>query len=328
MKRLVFLGGGVGSSTFTRALKDFPVELTTVVSAFDDGGSTGAMRRDYGGFALGDFRQAILASATLPADLEQTLNYRFGPGQLYGVNIGNTVIKAFLDQFKSQRRGVKELHKLLAIRNKVFPVSYKHARLEAELTNGRILENQDKIATYYSFDKAQFKNLRITPAAPLNPDVRSAMRKADYLIFAPGHFFTSVLPHIYVDGFADAWQKSKAKKVWMVNLLAHNGQDSFYNLRDYLDWFEHKLGRKPFDFAVLNKKIPKNILRLVADRYSETKVSSEDMAYLAKHGIKCETADLASSTLRKQQPNDTVWRAPLRHDIQKIQKFFRRFLGV
>lgn len=64
-KKVVLIGGGVGSSTFTRALLGLPIELTTVVSAFDDGGSTGAIRRDYGGIALGDFRQCVLVSLNL-----------------------------------------------------------------------------------------------------------------------------------------------------------------------------------------------------------------------------------------------------------------------
>ncbi len=328
MKKVVLLGGGVGSSTFTRALKDFPIQLTTIVSAFDDGGSTGAIRRDYGGFALGDFRQCILASLSLDESLEQALNYRFGPGQLYGINIGNVFIKSYLDQFSNERQGVKALHTLLHLKNKVLPISYTFARLEAKLVNGRVLESQDRIATYYSFSKAQIKDLQYSRPTVLNPDARAAILRADYLVFAPGHFFTSVLPHLFVNGFADAWRKSKAKKVWMVNLLAHNGQDSFYNLKDYLAWFERGLGKRPFDLAVLNKKVPKPVLRQVADRFSETTVTQEDLAYLAKQHIEYRLADLASASVRKQQANDTVLRAPLRHDLKKIQKFFASLLEL
>jgi uncharacterized cofD-like protein len=327
MKKVVLIGGGVGSSTFTRALKAFPIELTTIVSSFDDGGSTGAMRRDYGGIALGDFRQCIISSLDLDEKMDKTLNYRFGPGQLYSVNIGNVFLRAFLDQFSNQRQGVKELHKLLGMKNKVLPISYTFARLEAELVNGRRLENQDKIATYYSFSKAQIKNLGYSVPARINPEAQKAIINADYLIFAPGHFFTSILPHIFVKGFAEAWQKSKAKKIWIVNLLAHKGQDSFYTLKNYLEWFEKKLGKKPFDLAILNQPLSKKILNLVADRYSETKIKKEDLIYLNKKRISYEYANLASSTIRKQQPNDTVWRAPLRHDIPKIQQFFSKYFS-
>ena len=99
LKKVVILGGGVGSSTFTKALKDLPIELTTIVSAFDDGGSTGALRRDYQGFALGDFRQCVVSSLNLQEKFVDSLNYRFGHGSLYGSNVGNLLLKSFLYQY-------------------------------------------------------------------------------------------------------------------------------------------------------------------------------------------------------------------------------------
>ena len=40
-KKVVILGGGTGLSTLLRGLKQFPLEITAVVSVCDDGGSTG-----------------------------------------------------------------------------------------------------------------------------------------------------------------------------------------------------------------------------------------------------------------------------------------------
>src|SRR5438105_2186626 len=102
-KKIVLIGGGVGSSTFTQALKDLDINLTTIVSSFDDGGSTGAVRRDYGGIALGDFRQCVFASLDLNETLLSALNHRFGRGGLFGVNIGNLLVRSFLDQHKTER---------------------------------------------------------------------------------------------------------------------------------------------------------------------------------------------------------------------------------
>ncbi|HUZ92407.1 MAG TPA: gluconeogenesis factor YvcK family protein [Candidatus Paceibacterota bacterium] len=319
---VVLIGGGVGSSTFTKALKDLPVNLTTIVSAFDDGGSTGAVRRDYGGIALGDFRQCVAASLDLDGTLLGSLNYRFGRGNLFGVNVGNLLLRSFLDQHETEREGVAELHRLLGLKNKVIPVSYDFAKLCAKLSNGRVLGDQQQIADHLSFAEASIKKLYLDPGAKLNPDAREAMLRADYLIFAPGHFFTSVLPHLYVKGFAAAWKRSKAKKIWFVNLLAHRGQDSFYALKDYLGWFEHELGRKPFDLVVVNEAIADKVLDMVKDRFEETKITEEDLAYLGSRGVTAVTADVVSFRLRPQQQNDTIMRAPLRHDPEKIKRFF------
>ncbi len=324
--KVVLIGGGVGSSAFTKALKDLPLELTTIVSSFDDGGSTGAIRRDYGGIALGDLRQCFLASLDLKDGMLAAMNYRFGRGNLYGVNVGNLVLKSFLSQFPNQRRGIAKLHEILGLRNKILPVSYAFAKLEARLANGQKLYDQQQIADYYNFLRAPIKSISLSREAVINPDAAKAIREADYLIFAPGNFFTSLLPHLYVHGFREAWRESKAKKIWFVNLLAHKGQDSYYSLRDYLAWFERSLAHKSFDVLVLNKKIPTAVLRQVSDRFEALKISPRDMKYLKRQEIKRLVADLVSSSVRRQEANDTIMRAPLRHDVKKIRKFFSKLL--
>ncbi len=327
-KNVVLIGGGVGSSVFTSSLLQLPVNLKTIVSSFDDGGSTGAIRRDYKGIALGDFRQCVLASVKFENSLLQAINHRFGGGSLFGINVGNLLIKSFLAQFPNERQGVLELHRILQLKNKIIPVSYTFAKLCAQLSNKFILRDQNEIATYLNFSEAAIKNLFLDKKALLSPEARKALRDADFLVFVPGHFFTSVLPHLLVEDFAKEWKKSKAKKVWFLNLLAHMGQDSFYTFKNYLSWFEKYLGKKPFDVVVVNKKVPQKILNMVKARFKAIEFTEEDARALQKHNIRVDIADLVSASIRKQQANDTVQRAPLRHDTKKIENYFKNLLSL
>lgn len=326
-KHVVLIGGGVGSSTFTKALKNLPIRLSTIVSTFDDGGSTGAIRRDYRGIALGDFRQCLFASTDIDETLKKVIDYRFGRGGFYGINVGNLLIKACLQCAKTQRHGVLQLHKMLGLTNTVIPVSYDYAQLCAHLTNKITLTSQDQIQSYYSFSQAAIKSLHLSKEAGLSPEARTAIRTADYLIFAPGNFFSSILPHIFVKGFAKEWKKSKAQKILFFNLLAHRGQDSFYTLKDYLAWFQQKLSAKPFNTIIVNKKIPARIIKRLQDRFELTKITEEDIRILEKHTIGMEFADLVSEVIYGQNQHDTVQRAPLRHDSKKIQTFFQDLLS-
>lgn len=242
------------------------------------------------------------------------------------MNVGNLLARSFLDQHKTEREGVAALHKALGLNNRVMPVSYDFAKLCAKLSSGRALTDQQQIADHLSFAEASIKELHLNPSARLNPEVRDAMLAADYLVIAPGHFFTSVLPHLYVEGFASAWRKSKGKKIWFVNLLAHRGQDSYYTLRDYLAWFEKKLARRPFDTVVINSAVDQKILDLIKDRFEKTKIGKEDLDYVRRKKIEVIVADLVSSHLRPQQVNDTILRAPLRHDPEKVGRFFRKII--
>ncbi|MBI2644619.1 YvcK family protein [Candidatus Uhrbacteria bacterium] len=323
---IVLIGGGVGSSTFTRALKNLPIQLSTIVSTFDDGGSTGAIRRDYRGIALGDLRQCLFASTDLDETLKKVIDYRFGRGSFYGINVGNLLIKACLQCAKTQRHGVLQLHKILGLTNAVIPVSYDYAQLCAHLTNKTTLTSQDQIQSYYSFSKAAIKSMHLSKNARLSPEARTAIRTADYLAFAPGNFFSSILPHIFVKGFGEEWKKSKAQKILFFNLLAHRGQDSFYTLKDYLAWFSQKLGTRPFDMIVVNKKIPARIIRQLQDRFEVTRITEEDVRMLSHLDISLTTADLVSEVIHGQNEHDTVPRAPLRHDSKKIQDFFKNLL--
>ncbi len=326
-KVVTLIGGGVGSSIFTKSLLALPVDLNTIVSSFDDGGSTGSLRRDYGGIALGDFRQCLVSSIEIEDVILHAINYRFGGGNLFGVNVGNLFIKSFLEQFPTERKGVLELHRLFKLKNNVIPVSYKFAHLCAKLTNNTILNNQNEIATYLNFSESGIKSLFLDKEAPLSPEARKSIRESDFLVFAPGHFFTSVLPHLLVKDFAKEWKKSKAKKVWFLNLLAHKGQDNFYSFQDYLKWFEDHLGKHPFDMVVVNKKVPTKILKMVQSRFQEVKFTKKDFGLLKSQGMRCDVADLVSTTIRKQKANDTVMRAPLRHDENKIRKYFQKLIN-
>lgn len=326
MKKVVLIGGGVGSSTFTKSLKDFEVELSTIVNTFDDGGSTGAIRRDYGGIAIGDLRQCFLASLDLNGEFVKALNYRFGKGNLYGTNVGNLFLRAFLDVSSDQRSGINKVHKLFKLKNKVIPVSYAFAKLQAVTKGGRNLRSEQEIAEFITFAKLPIKKLSLSRRAKINPDAAEALRRADYIIFAPGNFFSSILPHLYVDGFSEAWKRSRASKIWMVNLMAHKGQDNFFTLKDYLKWFQDKLGKKPFDYVVVNKKINNQIISKLKDRYEPLRITKNDIKFLKSLKTELLISDLVAKTIAGQQSHDMLTRSPLRHDPVKIQKFFKKFL--
>ena len=170
--------------------------------------------------------------------------------------------------------------------------------------------------------------MHLSKPARLSPEAKYAIRTADDLIFASGNFFSSILPHIFVKGFGEEWKKSKAQKILFFNLLAHRGQDSFYTLKDYLAWFVQKLGRRPFDMIVVNRKIPARIIRRLQDRFEVTKVTKDDMRILKKLNIRLEYGDLVSEVIHGQNQYDTVPRAPLRHDGKKIQAFFKNLLSL
>lgn len=328
MKKVVIIGGGLGAAIFTKSLKDLPVKLTTIVSSFDDGGSTGLIRRDYGGWAVGDWRNCLLAISGLPEGYKLSLGHRFGPGQLYGMHIGNMVIKAILNTHRPFTKASRIIHEHFKIRHSVLPVSLADSKITARLSSRKQLVGQREIADYLSFARAPIKQIGLTKNSHLLPQAKRAITAADVLVFAPGHFFTSLLPHLSVKGFAEAWQRSKAKKFWFANLLAHKGQDDYYTLTDYLSWFQKSLGLKPFDEIWYNAKIGSRLAKKVEDRFQPIRVEETDLAKLRQVGIGAVCQDLVQKSIRSQEENDFILRAPIRHDPGKIKQAFKFILNV
>ena len=58
-KKVLVMGGGTGISFLLKGLKDFPVDITAVITVSDNGRSTGRLREEFHTPAVGDIRKVI-----------------------------------------------------------------------------------------------------------------------------------------------------------------------------------------------------------------------------------------------------------------------------
>ena len=78
MIKVVVIGGGTGSSTMLRGLKELEnLHLTSIVTVADSGGSTGRLRDRYHLPAMGDIRNVMGALAQSESLLTSLMDYRF-----------------------------------------------------------------------------------------------------------------------------------------------------------------------------------------------------------------------------------------------------------
>ncbi|MDQ7848651.1 MAG: YvcK family protein, partial [Armatimonadota bacterium] len=78
--KIVALGGGTGLSTLLRGLKRHSTNITAIVTVFDDGGSSGRLRRDLGVLPPGDLRDCLVALAEAEPLMTRLFQYRFPGG--------------------------------------------------------------------------------------------------------------------------------------------------------------------------------------------------------------------------------------------------------
>jgi uncharacterized cofD-like protein len=309
MKRVVVIGGGTGNFVVLRGLKKYPLELTAVVSMADDGGSTGILRDELGVLPPGDVRQCLVALSNSSRLLRSLMNYRFENGGLGGHSFGNLLLSALEKVTGSFEKAVEEAGKILFIQGKVLPVTIQQVRLKMILNDRRILEGEKEIYLSQDIDQG-YQSIYLEPLPTVNPQVLEEIRRADMIVLGPGGFHTSIIPNLLVDGVCEALRQSKAKKVFVVNLMNRKGQTTGFRTSHYLKELMQFLHQDIFNFILINRqKPPLEMIELYAP---EGDVVQNDI-----DGERVIFADLLGKP-KENLKGDIVKRSLIRHDSNKL----------
>ena len=145
-KKVVVFGGGTGMSYLLRGLKQYPLDITAVVSVCDDGGSTGILRDEFNILAVGDIRKVLISLSRKEGEFENLLNYRFtSDGTLNKHTVGNILLTAATNITGSVQQGVRILSKVLDLKGKVMPFTEDAVTLIGEMEDGTIVRGEHNI---------------------------------------------------------------------------------------------------------------------------------------------------------------------------------------
>ncbi|GAA5191837.1 uridine diphosphate-N-acetylglucosamine-binding protein YvcK [Rugosimonospora acidiphila] len=219
-------GGGHGLSVSLRALRRVPdLEITAVVTVGDDGGSSGRLRADRGVLPPGDLRQALAALAgsdPLSAGTADLFQYRFdGADPLGGHTVGNLVLCGLMELHGDAVAALDHAAALLHSAGRVLPMSRVPVEIEAEVRHASGVVESVRGQHEVAITPGHVEVVRILPPSP--PACAEAVRAveaADWLIFGPGSWYTSVIPHLLVPELAAAILASPARRVVTLNLAA------------------------------------------------------------------------------------------------------------
>ena len=255
MKNIVTVGGGTGSYTVLSGLKYLKgVKLSALVSMADDGGSMGVLRDELGVLPPGDVRKCLVALSEQTDMVRKLIDYRFENGGLGGHTFGNILLAALEKVTGDFIKGIELASEILKVNGTVIPITKDKARLSLQFLNGKMIQGETKIDRA-NLQKLDIKKIFYKKNVDLNPNARQAILKADYIILGPGDYYTSIIPHMIVNGFKEAVQKSKAKIILPVNLTNKRGHTIHWKASDYVYPLELYL-EKPIDFILVNTKTP------------------------------------------------------------------------
>lgn len=262
MPKVTIIGGGTGIFSVLSGLRDYPVDLTAVISMADDGGSTGILREEFGILPPGDVRRALVALSQADNRLLSDLfNYRFEEGSLKGHPFGNIMLTALERLTGDFEEALREAGRILNITGSVVPVTLDNIRLCAELEDGQIIKGESNIDIPKHDPNLKIKKVYLSPRARGNKNAIKTILSADLIIIGPGDLFTSIIPNILVGGVAHAVKKSRAKKVFIISAMTKPGETNDFSAQDFLSSLEKYLGQGILDYIIVNTKRP-SFLRL------------------------------------------------------------------
>ena len=292
MKKIVVLGGGTGLSVLLRGLKLFPLDITAVVTVADDGSSSGKLREEFNIPAVGDLRNVLVSLSEVEPLVEELLQYRFVTNSdLNNHAMGNLLLAALFNITGNLTDSLKSLSKILNIKGRVLPFTEDNAILMAYTKDGKVIEGESNITKAgKAIDYIKYKE-----EVKVTPEVLKAIEQADLIILGIGSLFTSIIPNLLSNDMKEALIKSKAKKMYISNIMTQHGETDGYFVSDCVKQINHYVKENFIDVVIANSKyIDMDIQQLYLEEMSTPILIDEKE--LKKIGVEVIKDDLAIIT--------------------------------
>ena len=121
------------------------------------------------------------------------------------------------------------------------------------------------------FSGKKIKKVFLSPQhiKPLSETLQE-IKQADLIVIGPGSLYTSILPNLLVPGLGEEVGRSKAKKVYICNLMTQAGETLDYSASDHIKAIYDHMGNAYIDrILVNNEEIPTEIQQRYKAEYAE-----------------------------------------------------------
>lgn len=313
-KKIVCLGGGVGTANLLSGIKNHFSDINAVVSVADDGGSAGRLRRFYKIPPTGDIVNCMIALSNADKVMLDLLKFRF-PGERYGPDnilpgqkIANLMFAALILNNKNLNEAIAKMKEIFQVCASIYPSSLHSISLRAKTSTGHIIRREENIDL--GKFKGKIRQLYIHPKNPkVDPRAIEAIKNADVIIAGPGDLYTTILPVLIIPAIAQELRKSKAEKIFVVNVANKFFETPNYSVSDFIAAIKKHCGFQPFETFLINNNVSFVIPQDFKDEYSVAPVSKDK-----NNRVKCVYADLVNENF------------PLYHDPSKLAKAIEKLV--
>ena len=301
MKKVTIFGGGTGMSTLLKGLKEFPLDITSVVPVCDDGESTGKLRKEFNIPAMGDIRKVMVSLSETEPLMEKLLNYRFSSNsELNEHTVGNLLLTAGTQITGNLSDGIKSISKVLNLKGKVIPFSEDNIVLSAIMEDGSIVNGEHFITN----SPLKVKKVYYEKEPEICDEVFDSIDESDLIILSMGSLYTSIIPNLLSKKIIEKLDKTSAKIMYVCNMVTQPGETDDFKVSDHLKILNSYLGAHKIDIVVANTG---SIDKEIAEKYST--LEQKDPVLFDGENIDCDT--ILNNYVKI---NDGV----IRHNVEKL----------
>ena len=200
---------------------------------------------------LDDIKQSLIALSANEDAMGGILNYKFNTGKLKSLSFGDIYLLGMKELYGDFAESIKQSKEVLNITGKVLPVTLEEIKICAELEDGTIIENREKIEEEVTSRISKISRIFINPTScKPAPGVLEAIAEADAIIIGPGSLYTNVIPNLLVKGVTKAIKESKAFKIYISNLMTELGQTDTYSLSDHIKAIKEHVGEGVIEYCI------------------------------------------------------------------------------
>jgi uncharacterized cofD-like protein len=233
---------------------------------------------------------------------------------LSGHTLGNLIMTALSDVTGSEIRAIEAACKLFQVRGDVIPVTLDHVTLMARYDDGKVIRGEHIIDEPLEESNRRIVELSLTPPAEAYAEAIRAIESADMIVFGPGDLYTTTLATVVVQGIAEAVKKSRAKNVFIMNLMTKKGQTHGMTATNFVQEITRYIGRNPDVVIMHSQALPAEALKHYAEKGEQPIVN--DLADDAPYRV--VASDIVRSKIIEREAGDTLDRSLVRHDPEKL----------
>lgn len=186
---IVVIGGGTGLNTVLQGIKKYTSNITAIVTISDYGKMATNSRKELELLPLEDVKESMIALSSNENEMEKIMNHDFISNKLRGLNFGDVYMLAMKEIYGNMAESVGKASEILKITGKVLPVTLDEIRICAELKDGTVVEEKDKISDVAYEKVTKIQRIYVSPSNALPaPGVLDAIKNADAIVIGPRKF--------------------------------------------------------------------------------------------------------------------------------------------